>query len=300
MPILDVKNAAFAYPEQPIFAGINFQVERGEVFCLLGPNGCGKTTLLDCLLGLHKLKNGSVWLDGKNSTTLKPHETARILSYVPQQHTRHFSYSVLDVILLGRAAYTPFYASPTDQDVGIAENILSEMGLAHLRNRDYTTLSGGESQLVLIMRALAQETPVIIMDEPTAHLDFKNELIVLETLVSLVKRKKIAIIMATHFPNHVFYLENNDVPVKVALMSNGSLCRYGSPTDVLNTENIRQVYRIYAEIFSCPLSEEIMQFSTAHAWQAGTGGGASPGNKPFLEPKQLKQLVPLRIMKGEL
>lgn len=296
MSIVNIDSAAFSYPEQQVFRDISFQVRRGEVFCLLGPNGCGKTTLLDCLLGLRKLNSGSIRLDSRESRRLKAHETARILAYVPQQHARHFSYSVLDIILLGRAAYTPLYGSPSAEDVRLAERILAEMGLEHLRDRDYTTLSGGESQLVLIMRALAQETPVIVMDEPTAHLDFKNELIVLETLVRLARQKKLSIIMATHFPNHVFYLENHGLPVNVGLMANGSLYRCGPPTEVLNTDTIRQVYHIHAEIFSCPLSDSVMtaQFDD---FQTRAGAGVSFRSGLRWEPKELKQVVPLRLIK---
>ncbi len=300
MPVLDVNNAAFSYDHHHIFRDICFQVGAGDIMCLLGPNGCGKTTLLDCILGVLKLDSGSIRFGAKDARTLQSHEIARIISYVPQHHTRHFSYSVLDVILLGRTAYTPFYASPTKKDIRIAESILSDMGLMELRDRDYTTLSGGESQLVLIMRALAQETPVIIMDEPTAHLDFRNELQVLETMVNLVRERGISIVMATHFPNHAFYLENNGIPVKVALMENGLISHYGHPADVLNCENIQKVYGIHAEIISFSFSGKNAPSYGQMEFRQSLCDDAHVSNSNVQSLKHLKQVIPMRTVKDKV
>jgi iron complex transport system ATP-binding protein len=151
---------------------------------------------------------------------------------------------VLDLLLLGRAPYTAFYASPGPSDIRKAEKILEMFGLSHLMNRDYTLLSGGETQLVMIMRALIQETPVIVMDEPTSHLDYRHELIVLQTLARLVRERQITLVMATHFPNHAFYFENAGIPVTVAFMGNQSVVPSGSPSAALTEENLARYYRI--------------------------------------------------------
>ncbi len=151
---------------------------------------------------------------------------------------------------MGRAPYTSFYASPDASDIKLAENILESLGLSHLKHRDYTRLSGGETQLVMIMRALIQNTPVIVMDEPTAHLDFKHELIVLETIVRLVKERNLTLIMASHFPNHAFYFENEGIPVQVAFMNNQQVTLKGSPSQALTEENLESFYNVKTSVIS--------------------------------------------------
>lgn len=239
-----MKNAAFSFGRIPVFRQVNLKIARGEVFCLLGPNGCGKTTLIDCMLGIHTLDTGRLNLMGQSQTRYSPKETARVMAYVPQKHDRHFSFSVLDLLLLGRTPYTAFYASPGKPDIEKAEKILEMFGLSHLKHRDYTRLSGGETQLVMIMRALIQETPVIVMDEPTSHLDFRHELMVLETLARLVRERRITLVMATHFPNHAFYFENAGIPVTVAFMGNQAVVTSGRPSRALTEQNLARFYHI--------------------------------------------------------
>jgi iron complex transport system ATP-binding protein len=181
---------------------------------------------------------------GRSQTRYSPKETARVMAYVPQKHDRHFSFSVMDLLLLGRTPYTAFYASPGKPDIEKAKKILELFGLSHLMYRDYTRLSGGETQLVMIMRALIQETPVIVMDEPTSHLDFRHELIVLETLARLIRERRITLVMATHFPNHAFYFENAGIPVNVAFMGNQSVKPSGTPSRALTQENLARFYHI--------------------------------------------------------
>lgn len=166
------------------------------------------------------------------------------MAYVPQQHNRNFSFSVEEVLLMGRAPYTAFYRSPTEEDRCRVQQVLDSLDLLHLGPKDYTSLSGGEMQLVMILRALVQDTHFIIMDEPTAHLDFRNELWVLETIVRLVREKGISLIMATHFPAHAFYLEREGVPVRVAFMGDGGISTMGSPSEKLTEKTIGQYYRI--------------------------------------------------------
>jgi iron complex transport system ATP-binding protein len=242
--LIEMKNAAFSFGRIPVFQQVNLKIARGEVFCLLGPNGCGKTTLIDCMLGIRILDTGHLNLMGQSQARYSPKETARVMAYVPQKHDRHFSFSVMDLLLLGRTPYTAFYASPGKQDIEKAQTILEMFGLSHLKHRDYTRLSGGETQLVMIMRALIQETPVIVMDEPTSHLDFRHELIVLETLVRLIRERRITLVMATHFPNHAFYFENAGIPVNVAFMGNQSVKPSGTPSRALTQENLGRFYHI--------------------------------------------------------
>lgn len=242
--LITMENGCFSFGQKPIFQQVNLTISTGEVFCLLGPNGCGKTTLIDCILGIRRLDRGRRSLMGRPRSRISPKETARVMAYVPQRHDRHFSFSVLDLLLLGRTPYTAFYASPGDTDIEKAKKILETFGLSRLMHQDYTQLSGGEMQLVMIMRALLQETPVIVMDEPTSHLDFRHELIVLETLVRLVRERQLSLVMATHFPNHAFYFENAGIPVTVAFMGNHTVVSSGSPSEALTEKNLARFYRI--------------------------------------------------------
>jgi len=250
MALLDIIEAAFTYPGQnnPVFSGINFRVDRGEIFCLLGPNGCGKTTLLDCILGIHRLDVGSIRVDGQDAKGFQPGEMARHVAYVPQRHENSFPYTVIDMVKMGRAVYTGRFSSPSDVDKDRAKEALAIVGMMHMRHRPFTQLSGGEAQLVLIARALAQQTRLIIMDEPTAHLDFKHEMLVMETIVKLVRDTGLSVLMATHFPNHTFYFENQNMPVMVALMHEHTFLETGKPTEVLTENNIGEIYRVKSRL----------------------------------------------------
>jgi iron complex transport system ATP-binding protein len=250
MAFLEVVDTAFSYRDKPVFEGIHFSVDKGEIFCLLGPNGCGKTTLLDCILGTLRPDKGRILLDGMPLCEMAPASRARRIAYVPQGHTHAFPYTVQEMVLFGRAAYLGLFASPGDRDVRKARQALSTVGIDHLQDRPYTALSGGEGQLVLIARALAQETDIIIMDEPTAHLDFKHELLILETIVGLVRDKNITVIMASHFPNQAFYFDNHNVHIEIALFNRGRFLDGGRPEKVLNERNIRALYGINADIIT--------------------------------------------------
>ena len=248
MTLITVNNAAFDYDQKNIFKGINFEVHEGEIFCLLGPNGSGKTTLLDCILGVLKLKKGRILFDGRDISSLGPGKLSKFLSYVPQRHDCAFPYSVFDIVLMGRAVYTKLFSAPSAEDRRISEEALDIAGISELKERPYTHISGGELQLVMIARALAQATPLIIMDEPTSHLDFRHEMVVLETIVRLVRDKNISVIIATHFPNHAFYFEDSRVKTGVAMLVDGGFMETGMPADILNPENIKRLYGVESNV----------------------------------------------------
>lgn len=273
MSLLEITGASFTYPQQnyPVFDGIDFQVNRGEIFCLLGPNGCGKTTLLDCILGIYRLSQGNIRVAGEDSRAFRPGEMARHVAYVPQRHENSFPYTVIDMVKMGRAVYTGRFSSPSDVDKERAREALTTVGMMDMRHRPFTQLSGGEAQLVMIARALAQDTPLIIMDEPTAHLDFKHEMLVMETIVKLVRETGLSVLMATHFPNHTFYFENQDTPIRVALMHEHTFLETGKPTEVLTESNIGRIYRVKSRLAEFKLD---------------TGGF-------------LRQLIPLSTLKTE-
>ena len=256
MSLIEVQNVGFSYTGHRVLENVSLQVNKQEVFCLLGPNGCGKTTLLDCILGLLKPQEGSIRIQDRDIRNLHPASIAQVVAYVPQNHQKTFPYRVLDIVLMGRAAYTGLFSSPSSRDQAIAEEALDMVGLLRLKSRPYTQLSGGESQLLMIARALAQQTPVLVMDEPTAHLDFRNELTVLETIVKLVQNTGVTVVLATHYPNHAFYFENNGIKTTVAIMNQNSDLKMGVPGRVLTEENLRTVYNIDARIVSCCLDDD--------------------------------------------
>lgn len=249
MALIEVKNAAFTYDEKRmIFEDVNFSVEEGEILCIVGPNGCGKSTLIDCILGLKKLKKGKIMVEGDNLETLKPKEFAEHVAYVPQGHKTTFAYTVLDVVTMGRTYAAKMFSPPGEEEKAIARDALKQVGLSGFENREYTKLSGGELQLVIIARAIAQQSRVMVMDEPTAHLDFTHEMTVMEVIADLVKEKKRSIIMATHFLNQAYYLENSGVNTKVALFNGTNFAKMGRPSEILTTENLENTFNIVTEI----------------------------------------------------
>jgi len=246
--MIRINNATFSYGKENVFQNINLEINKGEIFCLFGPNGCGKTTLIQCILGILSLSSGSINLRGKDVHTLKPQQIAREAAYIPQMHEKPFPYKVIDVVLMGRAAYTGIFSIPTPKDRRIAEEVLERVSMLHFKERPYTQLSGGETQLVLVARALAQQTPILIMDEPTAHLDFRNELNFLETIMKLVKETDLTIVMATHFPNHSFYFEGNSLKSGLALMNDKAITLQGSPGEVLTEDNMASTFNIESRV----------------------------------------------------
>lgn len=252
-PAIKAKGVSFAYGIKPVLSQVGFEVQPGEVFCVVGPNGCGKSTLLDCILGLLKVKQGEIFVEGAPISVLKPRQLAEKIAYVPQIHQRSFPYTVKEIVLMGRAHRTTLFTAPTAEDHEVVLSSLTKVGIADLADQPYTQISGGQCQLVMIARALAQQPKIIIMDEPTAHLDFKNELLLLETVVDLVKESGISVLMATHFPNHAYYFETNDVPTMVALMNNQTFAKIGRPHEVLNEANIRDIYGIDSRVLNYEL-----------------------------------------------
>lgn len=272
-PLLEVENLGFRYPASLVFEDISFTINPGEVFCLLGPNGCGKTTLLDCVLGWLKPFMGSIKLNGCDIVGMPARQIARNVAYVPQIHEKTFPYLVKDIVLMGRASYLGPFAVPTQEDILIANQALEMVGISGFQDRPYTQLSGGEGQLVMVARALAQHTPLVIMDEPTAHLDYHHELVILETIVKLVKDAGLSVMMATHIPNHCFYFEKNGVNTRVAMMKDKHIIRLGPTAEVLSEIRLGNLYDIRARIVNCILDDgNLKQVVPVCTNESNTGG----------------------------
>jgi iron complex transport system ATP-binding protein len=250
-PLLEVQGISFKYPGSLILDNISFSISPGQVFCVLGPNGCGKTTLLDCILGWLKPFTGKVLVQGRTIESLPARQIAKYMAYVPQNHEKTFPYLVHDIVLMGRASFINTFDMPSAKDEAIVEKALQTVGIYTLKDRPYTQLSGGECQLVMLARALAQNSPLIIMDEPTAHLDYQHELAILETIVELIKEKNLSVLMATHIPNHCYYFENQGIDTRAALVKNNRIMALGRPSEVLSEENLGLLYGIKTRIIDC-------------------------------------------------
>ena len=214
-------------------------VAPGQIVCLLGPNGCGKTTLLRTLLGLIPPLAGTVTLNGQPLPSLTRARIARAMAYVPQAHVPPFPYQVDEVVLMGRTARMGPLAAPSSADRAAARAALARLGIGDLGGADYSRLSGGQRQMVMIARALAQEAPVLVMDEPTASLDFGNQARVLARIADLARAGGHAVILSTHDPDQAFALK-----ARVLLMHQGAILADGPPEQVLTADRLSRVYGV--------------------------------------------------------
>lgn len=236
--ILDVRNISFSYDDETIFSDISFSISKGDVLCILGPNGTGKTSLIKCLNGLHDIDSGEILINGENMKRLSFKQISKHIGYIPQSHVPSFPFKVFDVVLMGRAPYLNLTDSPNEEDKTIALDALKKLGIADLKDKEYTNLSGGERQLVFLARVLCQKPDILILDEPTSHLDFGNQIRLLEIIDNLAK-SGLSIIMSSHFPDHAFLSST-----KVAIMKNKHFIDFGAPDDVVTEDNLKKAYLI--------------------------------------------------------
>jgi iron complex transport system ATP-binding protein len=241
--ILEVKEVDCGYIKaKPLLTYVNFSVEAGGICVILGPNGCGKTTLFKSVLGVLPPLKGEVSIDGEDTSKWSAAKIASHMAYVSQAHTPPFPYQVKDVVLLGRVNKVGYLGQPTAHDYNIVENALEDMGIAHLRNKPYTQISGGELQMVMIARALAQEPHFLVLDEPTASLDYGNVVRTIEKVRTLAERG-LGVIMTTHSPDHAFMC-NSDV----VLLRKEAPMRFGKAVDIITEKNMKEAYGINVKI----------------------------------------------------
>lgn len=212
-PMIQARDLGIGYPGREVGSGLTLDVSRHEVLCLLGPNGSGKSTLFKTLLGLIPALSGQVLVGDRPVSRWSRQELARQLAYVPQAQDGTFGFTVLDVVLMGRSARMGQFSGPSAHDRDVARQCLEQMGIAGLARRRYTEISGGERQLALIARALAQEPAIMVMDEPTASLDFGNQMRVLEHIRNM-RQQGVGILLCTHQPDHALQVADRIVLLK--------------------------------------------------------------------------------------
>jgi len=238
---IEGRGLTIGYPDRTVGSGLDVALSTGEVLALLGPNGGGKTTLLKTLLGLLKPKAGEVRLGGKPLDNYSIRERARVVAYVPQVHISTFAFTVETVVLMGRTAHGSLFSRPSGQDRAVAQAALERFGIAALASRPYTMISGGERQLVLLARALAQEPQFIVLDEPTASLDFGNQGKVMREIRALAKSGH-GVLFTTHDPNHALRAAD-----RAYLLREGTRIADGPVATVLSREQLEALYRATVE-----------------------------------------------------
>lgn len=240
--LLEIQDVRGGYGHGDVVKGVSCSADSGEILCLLGPNGCGKTTLFRLLLGTIPLTDGTICIGGQDTRQLSARELAGLIAYIPQYHNPIFAYTVLDVVIMGRASHFSAFDAPKSIDREAAFAALEKVNALELANQKYTSLSGGQRQLILIARAICQSAKVFVMDEPAANLDYANQQLLMDVIVDLA-RKGYCVVLSTHSPE-----QPASVGSKVLLMREGRVEGFGKPAQVLTSENLEAVYGIEMDV----------------------------------------------------
>lgn len=238
--LLAARDLSYRYPgtDRDVISQVTISADRGEAIALLGPNGTGKSTLLKCMAGLLSPSYGSVHLDGMDITGMARSAVAKRIGFVPQSQSSPFPYLVHEVVLMGRASHLGLFQNPGTDDMQRSDEALRMVGIPHLASRPCTNLSGGEWQLVLIARAIAQQPDILLLDEPTSHLDIGNQMKVLR-VIDRLKREGLCIIVATHFPDHAFMTAD-----RVVILKDQMVITDGSPDQEITNSLMEEVYGV--------------------------------------------------------
>ena len=241
---MKIEDLRFSYGSHQVLKGVSFDTNPGEFISVLGPNGVGKSTLFRCMLGLLHPTGGTVAIGGKSIREMSPAELSRRMAYIPQSHHPLFNFSVFDMVLMGTTSQLSRFASPGKAQEHLAEAALDRLGIRHLRDRGCGHISGGERQLVLIARAIAQQAKILVMDEPSANLDFGNKLRVMKTVKGLTA-DGYTIIQSTHDPDQAYLYSD-----KILALHGGKVLDFGAPRDVMTEKLISTLYNVDVDVCS--------------------------------------------------
>jgi len=239
-----VEKLSFSYGAHDVLKSVSFRAEYGEFLSVLGPNGVGKSTLFRCMLGLLQPSQGRTLIDEQDISDMSAAELSRKIAYIPQSHSPVFNYSVLDIVLMGTTAQLGKFSSPGKAQHRQAIEVLERMHIAELRDRGYRSISGGERQLVLIARAMAQNAKILIMDEPSSSLDFGNRICVMDTIKELTKHGY-CVIQSTHDPDQAYQYSD-----KILAMYGGEVLAWGKPEETVCDTVISKLYGVDVEVCS--------------------------------------------------
>lgn len=273
--MLQVSNLYAGYGRVNILKDVSLSMASGDFLCILGANGCGKTTLLKTILGILTPESGSVTLDGEDVHKMPVRTLARKIAYIPQAHVPPFPFKVKDVVLMGRTPFLGHMSSPKAHDRKVVEDIMEMLDIDWMAEKSYTKLSGGQRQMVIVARALAQQPRLLIMDEPTASLDFGNQYVVLNRMVTL-SADGMSVIMVTHDPDHAFFCANRTVTMK-----DGRVLADGTPRQVIVEAAMEEIYRTPVKIADVALTDSVdasicVPIHTHEARGAGPICGTTP------------------------
>lgn len=235
---IDIKDLSFSYGKKQILFNMDFHADDGDLTAVLGPNGAGKSTFFRSILGFLKPSSGNILLNGKDITSLSRSDIAKEIAYIPQTISTVFNYSVLDTVLMGITHTLKAFRSPDASQKARALEILDQLGIAHLAYSGCGNISGGERQLVLLARALIQDARILLMDEPTANLDYGNQYKVMQRISGLAEQGY-TVIFSTHDPNQALLHSN-----RIFVMKKGRSVINGSPSEVLTEKNLSELYGI--------------------------------------------------------
>lgn len=241
---LQVRELSYSYGTNNVLNRVSFHANEGELLSVLGPNGAGKSTLFRCILGLLQPTQGTITLDGTDLSAYSPTKLARHIAYIPQSHRPTFHYSVFDMVLMGTTAQVGQIRTPNKHHIAMAEAALERLGILDLMYRDFEQISGGEQQLVLIARAIAQQAKLLVMDEPSANLDLGNRFRVMQTVRELAD-EGYTVIQSTHDPEQAYRCSN-----RIIALHNRQIIADGTPQEVMRSELISRLYGVSVEIHS--------------------------------------------------
>ena len=249
--MLEIRDGCFSYGQRQILDHVNLTAEPGDLIAVLGPNGAGKTTMLRCMLGFLHWQEGDSLLDGRSVRSIPARELWKTVAYVPQARSFTSAATAEQAVLLGRNAHIGLFSQPKKEDIDKVHSLMERLHILHLAEKSCAEMSGGELQMVLIARALAAEPKILVLDEPESNLDFRNQLIVLETMTDLT-RQGITCIFNTHYPDHALRCAN-----KALLLHKGGQAQFGETHGIVTEANIREAFEVRTVIGEIETDERV-------------------------------------------